>query len=254
MGANESKNSVQVQYQYVIDSELVSTEREAIIHEPLQQMQATQDATYYLVYRSDISTIKEQLPNTGEHEAWLSAIATVSGTVLLLVAVKLTKKKGPKILSVLLVIGGMSYVLPVVDAVESVILAHLNQTLSLEKGAFLPEPAIIENYTYIGYIRANASEQGLELDKLAGALSQLTDSVDEAVKTPIVEGIIYPKLVDDTIKKPESDVLVSPAPTIPIPEGSTPVEPPVSGETQAPESDVPAPSAPAVPIPEDSTP
>ncbi|MCW6652378.1 G5 domain-containing protein [Aerococcaceae bacterium NML210727] len=253
VGANESTNSVQVQYQYVIDSELVSTEREAIIREPLQQMQATQDATYYLVYRSDISTLKEQLPNTGEHEAWLSAIATVSGTALLLVAVKLTKKKGPKILSVLLVIGGMSYVLPVVDAVESVILAHLNQTLSLEKGAFLPEPAIIENYTYIGYIRANASEQGLELDKLAGALSQLTDSVDEATKTPIVEGIIYPKWADDAIKKLESDVSVPPAPTVPIPEDSTPVEPPVSGETQPPESDVPVPPTPTVPISEDST-
>ncbi|MCW6659460.1 G5 domain-containing protein [Aerococcaceae bacterium NML191292] len=253
VGANESTSSVQVQYQYVIDSELVSTEREAIIREPLQQVQATQDATYYLVYRSDISTLKEQLPNTGEHEAWLSAIATVSGTALLLVAVKLTKKKGPKILSVLLVIGGMSCVLPVVDAMESVILAHLNQTLSLEKGAFLPEPAIIENYTYIGYIRANASEQGLELDKLAGALSQLTDSVDEATKTPIVEGIIYPKLADDAIKKLESDVSVPPAPTVPIPEDSTPVEPPVSGETQPPESDVPVPPTPTVPIPEDST-
>ena len=150
---SQSQQSAQVQYNYVVESELTEAEKSALIREIPKHVEDASE-TYYLVYRptaqGDSSGV---LPKTGHSGLWESTFTAMGLALLVLVVVK--GRNGKRYLSSILLVTGMGSILlsPTVLAVTNIELAAYNQSLNLGLGDALPAPLKIDGYDYIGYLK-----------------------------------------------------------------------------------------------------
>ena len=159
--------AVQIQYKYVMESELTDAEKGMIVKELPKFVEESTDA-YYLVYRpKKEGRLIGNLPSTGYSGMWEAIFAT-AGIVLAVLVISKGKNGKRYLSSILLVTGlGSIYLSPATFAVTNIELAAYNQLLNLGLGEQLPQPLNIENFEYIGYLKSqailkNSLEQGEE--------------------------------------------------------------------------------------------
>ena len=159
--------AVQIQYKYVMESELTDAEKGMIVKELPKFVEESTDA-YYLVYRpKKEGRLIGNLPSTGYSGIWEAIFATAGIVLAVLVISK--GKNGKRYLSSILLVTGLGSILlsPSILAVTNIELAAYNQLLNLELGEQLPQPLNIEDFEYIGYLKnqailKNSLEQGEE--------------------------------------------------------------------------------------------
>ena len=160
-----ANQAVQIQYKYVIESELTDAEKAMIVKELPKFVEESTDA-YYLVYRpKKQGGLTGSLPNTGYSGIWEAIFATAGLVLAVLVISK--GKNGKRYLSSILLVTGLGSILlsPATFAVTNIELAAYNQLLNLGLGEQLPQPLDIEDFEYIGYLKSqsiskNTLEQG----------------------------------------------------------------------------------------------
>ena len=173
--------AVQIQYKYVMESELTDAEKGMIVKELPKFVEESTDA-YYLVYRpKKEGRLIGNLPSTGYSGIWEAIFATAGIVLAVLVISK--GKNGKRYLSSILLVTGLGSVLlsPATLAVTNIELAAYNQLLNLGLGEQLPQPLDIEDFEYIGYLKSqaiskNALEQGEEFKHKAN--QPVNQSVD----------------------------------------------------------------------------
>ena len=162
-----ANQAVQIQYKYVMESELTDTEKAMVVKELPKFVEESTDA-YYLVYRpKKEGRLIGNLPSTGYSGMWEAIFATAGIVLAVLVISK--GKNGKRYLSSILLVTGLGSILlsPSILAVTNIELAAYNQLLNLELGEQLPQPLNIEDFEYIGYLKnqailKNSLEQGEE--------------------------------------------------------------------------------------------
>ena len=162
-----ANQAVQIQYKYVIESELTDAENAMVVKELPKFVEESTDA-YYLVYRpKKEGRLIGNLPSTGYSGIWEAIFATAGIVLAVLVISK--GKNGKRYLSSILLVTGLGSILlsPSILAVTNIELAAYNQLLNLGLGEQLPQPLNIENFEYIGYLKSqailkNSLEQGEE--------------------------------------------------------------------------------------------
>ena len=162
-----ANQAVQIQYKYVIESELTDAENAMVVKELPKFVEESTDA-YYLVYRpKKEGRLIGNLPSTGYSGIWEAIFATAGIVLAVLVISK--RKNGKRYLSSILLVTGLGsiYLSPATFAVTNIELAAYNQLLNLGLGEQLPQPLNIENFEYIGYLKSqailkNSLEQGEE--------------------------------------------------------------------------------------------
>ena len=162
-----ANQAVQIQYKYVMESELTDTEKAMVVKELPKFVEESTDA-YYLVYRpKKEGRLIGNLPSTGYSGMWEAIFATAGIVLAVLVISK--RKNGKRYLSSILLVTGLGSILlsPSILAVTNIELAAYNQLLNLELGEQLPQPLNIEDFEYIGYLKnqailKNSLEQGEE--------------------------------------------------------------------------------------------
>ena len=162
-----ANQAVQIQYKYVMESELTDAEKAMVVKELPKFVEESTDA-YYLVYRpKKQGGLTGSLPNTGYSGIWEAIFATAGIVLAVLVISK--GKNGKRYLSSILLVTGLGSILlsPSILAVTNIELAAYNQLLNLGLGEQLPQPLNIENFEYIGYLKSqailkNSLEQGEE--------------------------------------------------------------------------------------------
>ena len=162
-----ANQAVQIQYKYVMESELTDTEKAMVVKELPKFVEESTDA-YYLVYRpKKEGRLIGNLPSTGYSGMWEAIFATAGIVLVVLVISK--RKNGKRYLSSILLVTGLGSILlsPSILAVTNIELAAYNQLLNLELGEQLPQPLNIEDFEYIGYLKnqailKNSLEQGEE--------------------------------------------------------------------------------------------
>ena len=162
-----ANQAVQIQYKYVMESELTDAEKGMIVKELPKFVEESTDA-YYLVYRpKKEGRLIGNLPSTGYSGMWEAIFAT-AGIVLAVLVISKGKNGKRYLSSILLVTGlGSIYLSPATFAVTNIELAAYNQLLNLGLGEQLPQPLDIEDFEYIGYLKSqailkNSLEQGEE--------------------------------------------------------------------------------------------
>ncbi|HFI0635087.1 TPA: ZmpA/ZmpB/ZmpC family metallo-endopeptidase [Streptococcus suis] len=232
VGASEV-NAQSIQYTYVTEEELTSSEKASIIYEQPGIVEKT-DATYYLVYRPQLqdlhiplvdseenrsplnqtllnSTISETaensqnipraLPKTGVFE---NILLGMTGIFTLVLAVKVSKKGKKELASVILLTAtGASFLAPTSHAISSQILAKFNHAIEVSEGQTLPAPNEIEGYVYIGYIK----ESKEEVDH-SEATPVITEKPDTAPTKELPEAAITEEIVSETKDIPFEKVTV----------------------------------------------
>ncbi|NQJ22502.1 YSIRK-type signal peptide-containing protein [Streptococcus suis] len=222
VGASEV-SAQSIQYTYVTEEELTSSEKASIIYERPGIVEKT-DATYYLVYRPQFqdlhiplveseekqsplnqtllnSTISETaeksqnsshtLPKTGVFE---NILLGMTGIFTLVLAVKVSKKGKKELASVILLTAtGASFLAPTSHAISSQILAKFNHAIEVSEGQTLPAPNEIEGYVYIGYIK----ESKEEVDN-SGETPVITEKPDTAPSKELPEASITEEIVSET--------------------------------------------------------
>ena len=160
-----ANQDVQIQYKYVMESELTDAEKALVVKELPKFVEESTDA-YYLVYRpKKEGRLIGNLPSTGYSGMWEAIFAT-AGIVLAVLVISKGKNGKRYLSSILLVTGlGSIYLSPATFAVTNIELAAYNQLLNLGLGEQLPPPLDIEDFEYIGYLKSqaiskNALEQG----------------------------------------------------------------------------------------------
>ena len=162
-----ANQDVQIQYKYVMESELTDAENAMVVKELPKFVEESTDA-YYLVYRpKKEGRLIGNLPSTGYSGIWEAIFATAGIVLAVLVISK--GKNGKRYLSSILLVTGLGSILlsPSILAVTNIELAAYNQLLNLGLGEQLPQPLNIENFEYIGYLKSqailkNSLEQGEE--------------------------------------------------------------------------------------------
>ena len=162
-----ANQAVQIQYKYVMESELTDAEKAMVVKELPKFVEESTDA-YYLVYRpKKEGRLIGNLPSTGYSGIWEAIFATAGIVLAVLVISK--GKNGKRYLSSILLVTGLGSILlsPSILAVTNIELAAYNQLLNLGLGEQLPQPLNIENFEYIGYLKSqailkNSLEQGEE--------------------------------------------------------------------------------------------
>ena len=176
-----ANQAVQIQYKYVMESELTDAEKGMIVKELPKFVEESTDA-YYLVYRpKKEGRLIGNLPSTGYSGMW-EAIFETAGIVLVVLVIS-KGKNGKRYLSSILLVTGLGSVLlsPATLAVTNIELAAYNQLLNLGLGEQLPQPLNIEDFEYIGYLKSqailkNSREQGEESeDKTNKTVNQSVD-------------------------------------------------------------------------------
>ncbi|HFI0107070.1 TPA: ZmpA/ZmpB/ZmpC family metallo-endopeptidase [Streptococcus suis] len=232
VGASEV-SAQSIQYTYVTEGELTSSEKASIIYEQPGIVEKT-DATYYLVYRPQLqdlhiplveseenqsplnqtllnSTISETaensqniprtLPKTGVFE---NILLGMTGIFTLVLAVKVSKKGKKELASVILLTAtGASFLAPTSHAISSQILAKFNHAIEVSEGQTLPAPNEIEGYVYIGYIK----ESKEEVDN-SGETPVITEKPDTAPTKELPEAAITEEIVSETKDIPFEKVTV----------------------------------------------
>ena len=176
-----ANQAVQIQYKYVMESELTDAEKGMIVKELPKFVEESTDA-YYLVYRpKKEGRLIGNLPSTGYSGMWEAIFAT-AGIVLVVLVISKGKNWKRYLSSILLVTGLGSVLLsPATLAVTNIELAAYNQLLNLGLGEQLPQPLNIEDFEYIGYLKSqailkNSREQGEESeDKTNKTVNQSVD-------------------------------------------------------------------------------
>ena len=184
-----ANQAVQIQYKYVMESELTDTEKGMIVKELPKFVEESTDA-YYLVYRpKKEGRLIGNLPSTGYSGMWEAIFAT-AGLVLVVLVISKGKNGKRYLSSILLVTGlGSIYLSPATFAVTNIELAAYNQLLNLGLGEQLPQPLNIENFEYIGYLKSqailkNSLEQGEESKHKAN--QTVNQSVDGSENDKVV--------------------------------------------------------------------
>ncbi|MFS9156666.1 SIALI-17 repeat-containing surface protein [Streptococcus infantis] len=184
-----ANQAVQIQYKYVMESELTDVEKALVVKELPKFVEESTDA-YYLVYRpKKEGRLIGNLPSTGYSGMWEAIFATAGIVLVVLVISK--GKNGKRYLSSILLVTGLGSVLlsPATLAVTNIELAAYNQLLNLGLGEQLPQPLNIEDFEYIGYLKSqtiseNALEQGEESKHKAN--QTLNQSVDRSENDKVV--------------------------------------------------------------------
>ena len=185
-----ANQAVQIQYKYVMESELTDAEKGMIVKELPKFIEESTDA-YYLVYRpKKEGRLIGNLPSTGYSGMWEAIFAT-AGIVLAVLVISKGKNGKRYLSSILLVTGlGSIYLSPATFAVTNIELAAYNQLLNLGLGEQLPQPLDIEDFEYIGYLKSqaiskNALEQGEKSKQKAN--QTVNQSVDGSENDKAVE-------------------------------------------------------------------
>ena len=184
-----ANRTIQIQYKYVMESELTDVEKELVVKELPKFVEESTDA-YYLVYRpKKEGRLIGNLPSTGYSGMWEAIFATAGIVLAVLVISK--GKNGKRYLSSILLVTGLGSILlsPSILAVTNIELAAYNQLLNLGLGEQLPQPLDIEDFEYIGYLKSqtiseNALEQGEESKHKAN--QTLNQSVDRSENDKVV--------------------------------------------------------------------
>ena len=149
-----AKQTVPVQYHYVVESELTEAEKNAVVKELPKFVEENSDA-YYLVYRPKTQGFLEKnLPKTGYSSLWEATFAAAGLTLAVLVIAR--GRNGKRYLSSILLVTGLGSILlaPSVFAVTNIELAAYNQRLNLSVGDKLPDPLEITGFEYVGYLKS----------------------------------------------------------------------------------------------------
>ena len=180
-----ANQAVQIQYKYVMESELTDAEKALVVKELPKFVEKSTDA-YYLVYRPKKEGILiGNLPSTGYSGMWEAIFATAGIVLAVLVISK--GKNGKRHLSSILLVTGLGSILlsPSILAVTNIELAAYNQLLNLGLGEQLPQPLNIENFEYIGYLKSQTiSENALEKGEKAN--QTVNQSVDRSENDKVV--------------------------------------------------------------------
>lgn len=132
-----------ISYKYVVYSDLTDAEKSQI-QSSLPTDSAGDYETYYMVYRPT----SEFLPNTGVRTG---AVATLTGSGLLIVGLALSKNKKKRIISSLVFLAATGAVS--VSAISTGSLSGFDKTYTLKVGDTIPETVLaIDNYDFVGYI------------------------------------------------------------------------------------------------------
>ena len=149
-----ARQTIPVQYHYVVESELTEAEKNAVVKELPKFVEENSDA-YYLVYRPKTQGFLEKnLPKTGYSSLWEATFAAAGLTLAVLVIAR--GRNGKRYLSSILLVTGLGSILlaPSVFAVTNIELAAYNQRLNLTVGDKLPEPLEIAGFEYVGYFKS----------------------------------------------------------------------------------------------------
>ena len=149
-----ARQTIPVQYHYVVESELTEAEKNTVVKELPKFVEENSDA-YYLVYRPKTQGLLENnLPRTGYSSLWEATFAVAGLTLAVLVIAR--GRNGKRYLSSILLVTGLGSILlaPSVFAVTNIELAAYNQRLNLSVGDKLPEPLEITGFEYVGYLKS----------------------------------------------------------------------------------------------------
>ena len=145
-----ANQAVQIQYKYVMESELTDVEKALVVKELPKFVEESTDA-YYLVYRpKKQGGLTGSLPNTGYSDIWEAIFATAGIVLAVLVISK--GKNGKRYLSSILLVTGLGSILlsPSILAVTNIELAAYNQLLNLRLGEQLPQPMYSKSSMFKG--------------------------------------------------------------------------------------------------------
>ena len=100
-----ARQTIPVQYHYVVESELTEAEKNAVIKELPKFVEENSDA-YYLVYRPKTQGLSEKsLPKTGYSSLWEATFAAAGLTLAVLVIAR--GRNGKRYLSSILLVTGL---------------------------------------------------------------------------------------------------------------------------------------------------
>ena len=154
-----ARQTIPVQYHYVVESELTEAEKNAVVKELPKFVEENSDA-YYLVYRpKNQGLLENNLPRTGYSSLWEATFAVAGLTLAVLVIAR--GRNGKRYLSSILLVTGLGSILlaPSVFAVTNIELAAYNQRLNLAVGEKLPEPLEITGFEYVGYLKSEGQDK-----------------------------------------------------------------------------------------------
>ena len=154
-----ARQTIPVQYHYVVESELTEAEKNTVVKELPKFVEENSDA-YYLVYRPKTQGLLENnLPRTGYSSLWEETFAVAGLTLAVLVIAR--GRNGKRYLSSILLVTGLGSILlaPSVFAVTNIELAAYNQRLNLSVGDKLPEPLEITGFEYVGYLKSEGQDK-----------------------------------------------------------------------------------------------
>ncbi|MCY7146844.1 G5 domain-containing protein [Streptococcus gordonii] len=154
-----ARQTIPVQYHYVVESELTEAEKNAVVKELPKFVEENSDA-YYLVYRPKTQGLLENnLPRTGYSSLWEATFVAAGLTLAVLVIAR--GRNGKRYLSSILLVTGLGSILlaPSVFAVTNIELAAYNQRLNLSVGDKLPEPLEITGFEYVGYLKSEGQDK-----------------------------------------------------------------------------------------------
>ena len=154
-----ARQTIPVQYHYVVESELTEAEKNAVVKELPKFVEENSDA-YYLVYRPKTQGLLENnLLRTGYSSLWEATFAVAGLTLAVLVIAR--GRNGKRYLSSILLVTGLGSILlaPSVFAVTNIELAAYNQRLNLSVGDKLPEPLEITGFEYVGYLKSEGQDK-----------------------------------------------------------------------------------------------
>ena len=175
-----ANQAVQIQYKYVMESELTDVEKALVVKELPKFVEESTDA-YYLVYRpKKQGGLTGSLPNTGYSDIWEAIFATAGIVLAVLVISK--GKNGKRYLSSILLVTGLGSILlsPSILAVTNIELAAYNQLLNLGLGEQLPQPLDIEDFEYIGYLKSQALSENVP-EKIEESKHKVNQTVNQSV-------------------------------------------------------------------------
>ncbi len=218
-----ARQTIPVQYHYVVESELTEAEKNAVVKELPKFVEENSDA-YYLVYRPKTQGLLENnLPRTGYSSLWEATFAVAGLTLAVLVIAR--GRNGKRYLSSILLVTGLGSILlaPSVFAVTNIELAAYNQRLNLTVGDKLPEPLEITGFEYVGYLKSEGQDKvngernyqipttqkglsSVEVNKQAGksvSFSENTNTPNKPVSTETEKLTEQEKAV--AVKERESD-------------------------------------------------
>lgn len=148
----KQEQKIMLKYEYVLENELTDEERDTLI-KGLPKDYKDGDV-YYMVYRPIINQKHDSLPQTGDASLNTGYLFGFMGVSLLVAIVARKKKKGKKLLSILLITSmGTSVLYPVEGVYAASKFEPFSQIVTTLDGGELPSPIEIEGYTYIGYIK-----------------------------------------------------------------------------------------------------